>query len=232
MDTIVLPNVGDKCKAKYIPSVTGVAGREWTNDYVFTVTSMVTDHVWYENGTNKIGPAVWGDFTGPDGNPRTYYVTQWEPVLDTDIVDPPKSEEQQEIERLRAAIIQEQERRGNERLQAIDAIQTIGQRLIDEANRRGWCSQYDEIIEEVNTDLPSWLELPVRQSDYIVSWTEEHIVTVSRSMTVTATSAEEAIEVAQNEDYGADTQDIIDAVRNRDFEYVDGSMRDFEVEED
>ena len=230
MDTIVLPRVGDKCKAKYIPSVTGVAAREWTNDYIFTVNRVEPSYRWFQDGETKNGPAVWGDFISPTGSVTLYYVTEWEPVVETDIVEPPKSEEQQEIERLRAALVTEQERRGNERQAAIDAIQIIGQRLIDESNSRGWCAEFDRIISDVNEDLPSWLELPVRQREYVVTWTDYVSISVPRSTTVTAMNEEHAIALAAEDDYGCDNSDVIEAVRCGNWETTDSS--DYEAEEE
>lgn len=230
MDTIVLPRVGDKCKAKYIPSVTGVAAREWTNDYIFTVNRVEPSYRWFQDGETKNGPAVWGDFISPTGSVTLYYVTEWEPVVETDIVEPPKSEEQQEIERLRAALVTEQERRNGDRQAAIDAIQIIGQRLIDESNSRGWCEEFDRIISDVNEDLPSWLELPVRQQEYIVSWVDYVTVTVSRSTSVMASSESAAIALAQEDDYGSDSSDVIEAIREGNWEFTDSDNYDAELE--
>lgn len=226
MDTIVLPNVGDKCKAKHIPSVTGMPDREWTNDYVFTVAKVENDYSWYENREPRRSTVVWGDFIHPEtGASWHYYVSEWEPV-----VEPPKSEDQQEIERLRAALIREQENRNGDRQAAIDAIQIIGQRLIDESNNRGWCDEFDRIISDVNEDLPSWLELPVRQQEYIVSWVDYVTVTVSRSTSVMASSESAAIALAQEDDYGCDSSDVIEAVRCGNWESTDSDNYDAELE--
>lgn len=46
-------------------------------------------------------------------------------------------------------------------------IETIGERLISEANDRSWCGQYDEIVDELNRDLS--VELPTREKEYTVS---------------------------------------------------------------
>lgn len=233
MDTIVVPNVGDKCKAKYIPAVTGNEGREWTDDYIFTVTSIDTDFYYTgRNRTSERGTVVWGQFTGPDGHTLSYYVSEWEIVPDDAAPGAPKSEEQQEIERLRAAVSLRDEQLERVRNEARSAIDTIGQRLIDESNERGWCEQFDRIIIDVNAELPLWLELPTRSKDYIVSWNEQYIVSVSRSMTVTAANEDEAIRIAQNDDCGADSYDVADAVRNGNFEYIDGSSDDWEAEEE
>lgn len=60
------------------------------------------------------------------------------------------------------------ERRENEERIAITekahkAVGIIGQRLLDEAERRNWCDEFDAAIDEVNDELPSPFELPVRK---------------------------------------------------------------------
>lgn len=47
-----------------------------------------------------------------------------------------------------------------------DDIETIGERLIEEAKDRDWCSVYDEIIDDLNHKL--YVELPVRSRNYTV----------------------------------------------------------------
>lgn len=46
-------------------------------------------------------------------------------------------------------------------------IKLIGDRLIGEANDRGWCSEYDGIVDELNSDL--MVELPLRRQNYQVA---------------------------------------------------------------
>lgn len=52
-------------------------------------------------------------------------------------------------------------------------INTIGERLIELAEAKGWCSDYDEEIEKLNNDL--CVPLPTRSHEYIATFT----VTVS-----------------------------------------------------
>lgn len=49
------------------------------------------------------------------------------------------------------------------RQQAHQAIAIIGERLIQEAEERGWCDEFDKIIDEVNESLPGVFELPTRR---------------------------------------------------------------------
>lgn len=88
-------------------------------------------------------------------------------------------------------------------------IIVIGDALIAEATNRGWCSEYDEIIERLNLRLHR--SLPERESEYEVTWTETYTVTVSRSGTYTARDADGAVEYAQ-EDEGDTTYDITRAL--------------------
>ena len=230
-DTITLPNVGDKVRAKHIPSVTGREDREWTNDYVFTVTDIKPDHTWFDDGHQQ-GPAVWGDFTSPDNTfTYSYYVTKWEPVETlADIVEPPLSEQEQRIKDLEA---QNEELKATIRRiesEAVAAITSIGETLIDESNERGWCETFDDLIDIKNETLPGWLQLPIRQREYRVSWTEYVSVAIQRSTGVIARNYNEAIEIAQNDDCGFDLNDLSQAYYNGDCETTDTS--DWEAEED
>jgi hypothetical protein len=60
-------------------------------------------------------------------------------------------------------------------------IATIGEDLIEVADRRGWCSDYDDFVEGLNGRLT--VSLPERQQDYEV----EVEITYRRRMTVSAT---------------------------------------------
>lgn len=60
-------------------------------------------------------------------------------------------------------------------------IRIIGEALIEEAEERDWCSQFDDFIEKVNNELS--VELPLRQHEYDV----EMLITQTRTQTVTVT---------------------------------------------
>lgn len=57
----------------------------------------------------------------------------------------------------------EREERSDITERAHRAVGIIGQRLLDEADKRNWCDEFDTIIDEVNDELPSPFELPVRK---------------------------------------------------------------------
>lgn len=75
-------------------------------------------------------------------------------------------------------------------------IERIGRALIEQADSRDWCSEYDEIVKSLNRRLN--VPLPTREKDYTVTFT----VTVS----VTAVGRDEAREMANemmsNASYG------------------------------
>lgn len=115
--------------------------------------------------------------------------------------------------------------------QANSAIETIGQRLIDEAEKRNWCSEFDEIIDEVNAALPGPFQLPTREREYNVSWSETYTITVQRHATVTARSEENACDSASELYSGeADDYEIRDAISCGNYEFSDDNS-DFEAEE-
>lgn len=112
------------------------------------------------------------------------------------------------------------------------AIEMIGERLIDESNNRGWCSEFDEFIDQANSNLPGWLQLPSREREYEVTWTETYYVTVNRSTTVNARDAEHACELVG--DMGlcgeADDYEMKTAINCGNYEFSDdngdwGAMR-------
>ena len=112
---------------------------------------------------------------------------------------------------------------------AVRAIAMIGERLITESNDRNWCGEFDGIIDDVNSALPDWLQLPVREREYEVTWTETYYVTVSRSETVTARNEEHAVELI--EDCGnASEYDLRDAISYGNYEFSDDNS-DYEANE-
>ena len=118
------------------------------------------------------------------------------------------------------------------RHQAFDAIDMIGQRLIEESEKRGWCSEFDEIIQEVNGSMPGPFELPTRVKEYNVNWTETYTITVYRSTTVEARDYDQACEIAaESSEYGnADEWQMRDALSMGNYEFSDDNG-DFEAEE-
>jgi hypothetical protein len=108
---------------------------------------------------------------------------------------------------------------------------TITSALHNEADRRGWCNEYDEFVNEIESDLRIGV-MPRREKDYEVSWVATVIVNIPMSRTYAAPSPEDAEQQAAN-DYcsGVETQDILDAIRSGDWEESDDLYREYEVEE-
>ena len=117
------------------------------------------------------------------------------------------------------------------RTDATRAIAMIGERLITESNDRNWCGEFDEIIDDVNNALPMWLQLPTREREYEVRWTETYTVTVCRSTTVTARNEEQACNIAADAYVGeADDYEMREAISCGNYEFSDDNG-DFEAEE-
>lgn len=74
-------------------------------------------------------------------------------------------------------------------------IATIGERLMDEAEHRGWCSEYDSIVDDLNRSLH--VELPTRNKTWDVCWT----VNVTVHQTIEARTANDAAEMANLDRY-------------------------------
>ena len=115
------------------------------------------------------------------------------------------------------------------KFEARNAMDVVGNRLIAESEQRNWCSEFDEIIDETNDLLPNWLELPTREREFNVTWTEEYSVTVRRHATVTAKNEEQAAEIAADWDE-ADEYEMRDALSYGNYSFVSDNG-DCEVEE-
>ena len=74
----------------------------------------------------------------------------------------------------------------------------VGEALMQEAENRNWCDEYDRFAENVNGHT-SLLDLPVREQEYEVVVTGTAIVSWSHNITVTARSADNAIEMVEND---------------------------------
>ena len=116
-------------------------------------------------------------------------------------------------------------------MDAYRAIEIIGERLIKEAEDRGWCDDFDRIISDVNEMLPGSFALPEREKEYEVSWKETILVTLDRSVTVRARNEDEARDEARSEAESIDVNEIIGAVRYGGWEVDEYADVDYEVSE-
>jgi hypothetical protein len=74
------------------------------------------------------------------------------------------------------------------KIRTADAIRHIGQTLMEEAENRGWCDEYDSFIEAVNASLPADMTLPKRIQAYEVEIEVQISHTVYTTVEVMATS--------------------------------------------
>jgi len=98
----------------------------------------------------------------------------------------------------RIAALEEQRRQYDNALQMErqrheQDIERIGERLIQEAEQRDWCSEFDRVVNELNGSLH--ISLPTRSQDYDVTLT----YTVTVNWSVNARDEEAAISQAQEE---------------------------------
>src|SRR4051812_32911416 len=93
-------------------------------------------------------------------------------MTDLDVGTPPSVEVLQEqvrtlettVERLQEQLHASDEQRRQAEQRHRDDIALIGETLIEEANRRDWCGQYDHVIDGLNGSLS--VQLPLRERDY------------------------------------------------------------------
>jgi hypothetical protein len=93
-------------------------------------------------------------------------------------------------------------------------LETIGQRLIEESDERGWCDEFDRIIDDVNESLHGTLPLRVQEFDLIV----DVVIPSSTTVTVKARNEQEAVDLVQSnpseyinmEDFYIDDYEVAD----------------------
>ena len=81
--------------------------------------------------------------------------------------------------------------------QAHTAVQMIGDALIAEADRRNFCEEYDQLIDDINESLPGPFALPEREQEYEIEVTGNASVSWSHTVTVRARSADHACDMVQ-----------------------------------
>jgi hypothetical protein len=78
-------------------------------------------------------------------------------------------------------------------------VNTIGLALIEVAEDKEWCSEYDEFIEELNGNLS--VELPTRKRNFDVTIKVSREVYTYLTVQVEATSEEDAQELVEEDTY-------------------------------
>lgn len=100
------------------------------------------------------------------------------------------------------------------------AMAIIGERLIQEAEDRGWCSEFDDIIEEVNESLASAtgssrFQLPTREVEKTVRLMRRRIVTESIEVTISVPASADdykIMELAEEEAAYSDWDEYADEI--------------------
>lgn len=98
-------------------------------------------------------------------------------------------------------------------------IALISEKLIEEANDRGWCAEYDTVVDELNEELN--VKIDVREREFTVE------VAVTLTIRVSARDADSAREAAS--DIAADAEEACDNITGVISTFQ--SSYDYEVEE-
>ena len=102
---------------------------------------------------------------------------------------------------------------------AVNDMATLSTALIREANDRGWCSEYDDIVASVNENM-NVLQLTERLRQFHREVTVDMTFRVTRGLTIEARTVEEADDIIADDLHGYmadavssyDTPDNIDLV--------------------
>lgn len=98
-----------------------------------------------------------------------------------------------ERDNLAHALLRSQERFNQRDGEFERSIETIGERLLKERSDRGWCSEFNDIVNEVNDLLPVY-KLPVQKQKFTTYVDVEGSMVVSIPIEVEAESQEDAYE--------------------------------------
>lgn len=205
MDTVVMPAVGDKIIAKFLPYITGTSDDLSLTGQTVTVDEIVGNYYAPDaSGVNTYKQAVRCQFTRPNGGVLPYYVTEWDAVIE-ELPAPPEEirtdatisldAHNETVALLESRITNLQQSVDTVRREALSAIVIISDTMNEEAEMRGWCETFDGIVDTVNQRLPEWLNLTPREKEY--SLTASVTVTVQISTAVMSNTLSDAIEQAE-----------------------------------
>ena len=139
-------------------------------------------------------------------------------VQDDSVVTALRSELSELRERY-AQLEREHDALGQWKHRAVNDMATVSTALIREANDRGWCSEYDDIVASLNGNLHV-LQLTERLRQFHRQVTVDMTFRVTRELTIEARTVEEADDIITDDLYGYmadavssyDTPDSIDVV--------------------
>ena len=220
MTTITVPEIGTKVRAKYIPSVTN--GRDPEQDKFYTdqiVTVDKVDNEHYHNdrdGNGVHAPVIYAEFVRPGDltGKVTFFVSEWEVVSDIETAVEEEDPKVILIGQLRDKITLLESEITRVRNNGHRAMNVIAKRINEEAESRGWCEQFDAIIDELNEDLDQYgLQLEKREQEFEITITT--YVTITETVNVTASDYDSACEAA------TDQSDLADAFRYGNYDVTD-----------
>lgn len=205
MDTVVMPAVGDKIIAKFLPYITGTSDDLSLTGQTVTVDEIVGNYYAPDaSGVNTYKQAIRCQFNRPNGGVLPYYVTEWDAVIE-ELPAPPEEirtdatisldAHNETVALLESRITNLQQSVDTVRREALSAIVIISDTMNEEAEMRGWCETFDGIVDTVNQRLPEWLNLTPREKEY--SLTASVTVTVQISTAVMSNTLSDAIEQAE-----------------------------------
>jgi TolA-binding protein len=180
MTNVTDVKVGDKIKPLNVPGV---------NDIAALGIGVVTDI-----NTFTSLPFIWADFDGSSQNKVNLIVHGWELVECADAT--PAEQQSNELSRAEQRIKELEDTTTSQVLRInhlVRALEIVNERLNKEADDRGWCNEFNEILDEVNERIASeagacfTLEGNERDFEFIVQGTS----TVHWSSTVQVTARNE-----------------------------------------
>jgi hypothetical protein len=194
MNTMIMPVVGNKIKAVRIPLITGTESDEFNNytGQIVTITR-IGERSWSDGDTTSTTMTVpYGRFFMADGGTQEFFMSEWEPVYEDTAetpADPELTEDQRTIAALKTTIgdLQEMIRRLSHDIEVV-----IGQRMIAEAEERGWCDTFDNIVDYVNNQLTGCARLPERMQEFEVEREVSGTVSTIHTVMVMARSQADA----------------------------------------
>jgi hypothetical protein len=222
MDTKVIPAIGDKVVAKFLPYTTGTLSdteHEYTGQTIIVTEIAENYYCPDREGNSAYRVAVCGKFTSNTGYERNIYATEWNAVIE-EMPAPPAvigysptvTLEQYNEAIARACNAEEvtvnlQRTVDQVRLDANKAMSVISERLNDEAHNRDWCGIFDEVVGDINRNLPSWLQLETRERDWDVSG--DILIRVRLNTSYAGRTGDEACENASEDDIGHLIQEAV-----------------------
>jgi hypothetical protein len=194
MNTMVMPVVGNKIKAVKIPLITGTESDEFNNytGQIVTITR-IEQRTWSDDDTtSKTMTVPYGRFFMADGGTQEFFMSEWEPVYENTAetpADPELTEDQRTIAALKTTIgdLQEMIRRLTHDIEVV-----IGETINEEADNRGWCDMFDNLVDAVNNRLTGSARLPERMQEFEVDREVSGTVSTIHTVMVMARSQDDA----------------------------------------